>query len=266
MESISTKNAERFKGFADIYDCARPTMPDYPVRIIKGYLNKKPETVIDLGCGTGLSTTIWQNNCVKVIGVEPSEDMLKIAKTKEKGNMSFIKGYSHEIGVKENSVDVVVCSQSFHWMEPVSTLKEINRILKNNGVFATIDCDWPPVFNWQVEKVYMEMFNKVHEIEYTHRNLKDSFSCYDKNQHLANIKNSGYFRFSREIVFSNSEPCTAKRLVDLTLSQGSLQSILKNEPSLIECDVKNFQVLVDETYGQNKFEIEFSYRLRLGVK
>jgi len=264
--NISKNNAVRFKGFANIYENARPAMPFYPVKIIFQYLKKTPDLVIDLGCGTGLSTSIWQKNCEKAIGIEPSEDMLKIAKTKENENLSFQSGYSHETELSDNCADIVICSQSFHWMEPVTTLDEVNRILKKDGVFATVDCDWPPVANWQIEKAYNELFYKVFEIENTHDKIKNNFVRYSKDKHLSNIQNCGYFRFAREIVFANTEICTAKRLIDLTLSQGSLQDILKTESSLIQNDVDSFILLVNKTFGDKDFEIEFSYRMRIGVK
>ncbi len=34
------KNAKRFMGFANIYEKARPSVPEYPVRIISLYLGK----------------------------------------------------------------------------------------------------------------------------------------------------------------------------------------------------------------------------------
>lgn len=36
-------------------------MPTYPVKIIKRYLGRTPETVVDLGCGTGLSTLVFDD-------------------------------------------------------------------------------------------------------------------------------------------------------------------------------------------------------------
>ena len=39
------------------------------------------------------------------------------------------QGYAHATGLPDAFADVVVCSQSFHWMEPESTLQEIGRIL-----------------------------------------------------------------------------------------------------------------------------------------
>ena len=260
------KNADRFTGFADIYDSARPAMPEFPTEIIETYLGRKVRTVVDLGCGTGLSSLIWLGKAENIIGVEPSDDMRAKAKEKTAENLKFIKGYSHEIPLPDSSADAVVCSQSFHWMEPFSTLEEIRRILVTGGVFATVDCDWPPVSDWRVEKAYQELFTKVRAIETTHPDIKDSFVRYSKDRHLANIIRSEKFCFAREIVFSNREICTADRLIKLAMSQGSLQEILKKEPELIATDAGKFKKLVYEIFGDNEFIIHFSYRMRIAVK
>ncbi|MBQ8209592.1 MAG: methyltransferase domain-containing protein [Clostridia bacterium] len=259
-------NPDRFTGFSDTYDAARPAMPVFPVEVIEKYLGRQAENVIDLGCGTGLSTLVWKNRCDNAIGVEPSDDMRKEAEKKQGGNICFMKGYSHEIPVGDAFADAVVCSQSFHWMEPVATFKEVSRVLKGGGVFATVDCDWPPVCDWQTEKAYSELFKKVKKIEAEHPDVKDTFVRYSKDKHLENIRNSGHFTYVREIVFSNSEKCTAARMVNLAYSQGSLQTILKKAPELIENELENFKKFVFDFYGDREFEIRFSYRMRIGVK
>ena len=75
-----SKNAERFHGFADLYESARPKMPLFPVEVLCRYLGREPETVVDLRCGTGLSAAIWKGRCRRVIGIEPSGDMLAVAR------------------------------------------------------------------------------------------------------------------------------------------------------------------------------------------
>lgn len=264
--SATQKNVERFSGFADTYDSSRPAMPEFPAEIIERYFGRKLSVVIDLGCGTGLSSLIWQNRADKVIGIEPSDDMRAVAEKKASGVLTFIKGYSDNMPVDDERADAVVCSQSFHWMEPVATLKEVSRVLKKGGVFATVDCDWPPVSNWSIDKKYSELDKKVKRIEKENPTIKDSFKRYDKIHHLENIENSGHFRFAREIVFSNREDCTAERLINLALSQGGAQTILKEKPSLIEDDIKAFEEAVYETFGDKTFPIDFSYRMRIAVK
>lgn len=36
------KNTDRFTGFADLYENARPSVPEYPVKVICAYLGKTP--------------------------------------------------------------------------------------------------------------------------------------------------------------------------------------------------------------------------------
>lgn len=260
------KNADRFTGFADTYEKARPRVPSYPVKIICRYLGKNPDTVVDLGCGTGLSTIAWENVCDNITGIEPSDDMLSVAMQKQSDKVHFKKAFSDDTGLPENYADAVICSQSFHWMEPASTLKEVNRILKSGGVFAAIDCDWPPVTLWQAEKAYMSLYGKVREIEKNSPEVKDTFVRYSKDKHLKNITESGYFRYTREILFSNTEKCTAERFINIIFSQGSLQTILKKSPELIENDIEEFKNTINGIFTDTEFDIEFCYRMRVGIK
>ncbi|HMM00895.1 MAG TPA: class I SAM-dependent methyltransferase [Bacilli bacterium] len=260
------KNAERFRGFADIYDSARPAVPYYPIEKILSYLKKRPTCVVDIGCGTGLSTVVWKDSADFVIGIEPSLDMISVARKKPLANVKFIQAFSDQTTLESNMADVVICSQSFHWMEPDATLKEINRILKNGGIFATIDYDWPPVSDWEAEKAYKDLINKERLIENSIEGIRNTFFRYDKTKHLENIERSGYFRYSREILFSNKEKCDARRFMNLMLSHGGLQTILRKSPNLIEEDLKKFEKTIKRIFAGKEFEIDFCYRMRIGIK
>ncbi len=259
-------NAGRFKSFADVYDEARPKMPLYPVEVIIKYLGGEPGRVVDLGCGTGLSTVVWKGRCKEAIGIEPSEDMLAEAMKKQTDGITFRKAYSHETGLPGLFTDAVVCSQSFHWMEPKSTLAEVNRILRPGGVFAAVDCDWPPLCGWEAEKAFCDLMQAVKETEAAWPELKSSFKYWDKNGHLDNIKRSGHFRYAREIVFSNREPGSAERFIDLALSQGGLQSVLRFDAVLINRQIEVFKETVRKTLGEGNIDIGFGYRMRIAVK
>ncbi|KLU65363.1 ubiquinone/menaquinone biosynthesis C-methyltransferase UbiE [Desulfosporosinus acididurans] len=261
-------NADRFLGFADIYSNSRPKSPEKVKEILLNYLGRNPLLVIDLGCGTGLSTAIWSDVSRRVIGIEPSMDMQRIAKEKlaDLGNVKFISAFSNDTGLDNNCADIITCSQSFHWMNPQQTLKEVSRLLTKGGVFAVYDYDWPPVCNWEAELAYSLLLEKVTEIESNHPNIKDSFVRWNKDKHLTNIKNSQEFRYVREIVFSNYENCNAHRLIELALSQGGLQAILKRDKDEINSYLIRFQEKILEIYGNTEFNIDFCYRLRIGIK
>lgn len=261
-------NAERFMGFADVYDNVRPKCPEKAIDIILKYLERQSEVVVDIGCGTGLSTLIWSGISKKVIGIDPSMDMLTIAKQKTSGldNIDFICAFSDKTGLEDKSADVITCSQSFHWMDPETTIKEVSRVLKDGGVFAVYDCDWPPVCNWQVEKEYNALFAKVKEFEEANPALKNSYKSWPKDSHLFNMKKYGKFRYAREVLFSNSEECDAARFIGIALSQGGLQSIIKSGFAELEPQLKSFKQRVASVLGNEKFTVEFCYRMRLGIK
>ena len=259
-------NADRFLGFADVYEENRPAVPSKACDIIINYLEKAPETVVDLGCGTGLSTLAWKNKCRNVIGIEPSKDMLQAAKNKSDESVSFKQAYADNTGLPGAFADIAVCSQSFHWMNPKSTLAEINRILKPGGVFAAIDYDWPPISDWRAEYAYSDLLKSVRKIEQNEPVISNTCHKWKKDLHLKNIKESGYFRYWREIVFENKERCTAKRLIGMALSQGSVQTILKVHSEMIENEIKKYEKAINNIFAKEEFDILFCYRMRIGKK
>lgn len=151
-------------------------------------------------------------------------------------------------------------------MNPETTLNEVSRILKVGGIFAVYDCDWPPVCNWEAELEYNKLLEKVNEIESTNQNIEDSFTRWEKDKHLLNIKNSEKFRYVREIVFSNSETCNAQRFIAIALSQGGIQAILKANGDEINPFLLAFKERILDIFGDTEFKIDFCYRMRIGVK
>ena len=266
MTREDEKNAQRFTGFAQQYELARPQMPQRVIQLIGMYLGASPGRVVDMGCGTGLSTLIWAGACGEVVGVEPSPDMLAVARSKQQSGVSFIQAYSHDTGLESACADAVVCSQSFHWMEPSATLAEASRILTPGGVFATVDCDWPPACGLEAEMAYERLMSEVERIEDAEPSLQSASVKWDKEGHLHNIAQSGHFRYVRELVFSNTEHCTAERLIGLALSQGGLQAVLKACPDDILPELGRFRETISEIYGAEEFRIDFCYRMRIGVK
>jgi len=261
------KNADRFSGFADLYDAARPACPAYVVEILTRYLGRRPQAVIDIGCGTGLSTTVWRGKANRIIGIEPSGDMLAQARSNAP-DIEFVQAFSDDINLPDGIADIVTCSQSFHWMEPVSTLREVARLLKPGGVFAAYDCDWPPLCCCgDVESAREKLNDREHEIESTREEFKRAFVQYPKGRHLDNIRTSGHFSYAREVVFANTETADADRYFNVAaLSQGGVQAILRKEPTLIEQELTAFRAAVDRHFGDRTLPIEFCYRLRLGIK
>ncbi|MGO4179911.1 class I SAM-dependent methyltransferase [Paenibacillus sp. MCAF9] len=271
LENRSQNNVDRFSGFQNDYDQHRPKAPAAVVNILTSYLGRVPSVVADVGCGTGLSSFIWLGHAERIVGFEPNDDMRSkalahLSKLPEDQSISFIKGYSDQLNLDAGSVDVVTCSQSFHWMEPVSTLSEFARVLKPEGVFAAYDCDWPPTLHWAVELEYKQLMDRSEEIIAAHIPEKDQASKRDKEQHLTQIHNSGLFRFSKEIVFHNMERCDAERYMGLAISQGGIQAVFKLGSKALEEQLQSYRSSVERYFAGRTLDVMFSYRMRIGVK
>lgn len=260
-------NIERFSGFSELYDENRPKPPEIVTGILMQYLNKTPELVLDLGSGTGLSTFIWCGKAKKIIGIEPNDDMRNQAgiKAAEKCvmNVIFKKADAYNTGLDHRCADIVTCSQSFHWMEPTRALKEIARTLKPGGIFAAYDCDWPPVAGHIPEKAYNNLLEAAREKLGQIPDKKKAVQ-FPKEEHLKNIRESGYFNYCREIVFHNMESCPPERFIRIALSQGAVQTLLKDCPEQVEDDIRVFRQKVLENWKENMITV--SYRMRMGIR
>lgn len=262
MECIAR---ERFSGFSDLYNEFRPVPPKKTCKIILDILNRRRvERVIDLGCGTGLSTAIWRGHAREVIGVEPNEEMRAVA-ARQYRNLTFIEGSSCSIPAPDASVDIVTCSQSFHWMEPVQTLKEVDRILQPNGILVVYDCKWPVTVSYKSEISYSKLFRKVLELGERYKDSLPKERQWPKNEHLHNLERSGHFKYCTDIYFESKELCDSKRFIGMALSQGQLQTLLKNSIPEIEEEIERFKKAVLEDLKKKKPMI-VSYKMIVGLK
>jgi SAM-dependent methyltransferase len=258
--------ADRFMSFAAVYDAFRPRPPLVLIDILTQLAETpRPALVVDLGSGTGLSTAIWASRAAEVIGVEPSVDMRRQAEARTAGNVSYQAGYANATGLPDGCAAIVTCSQSLHWMEPVSTLAEIARILRPGGVFAAYDYDWPPTISGEIERAHQTFTAQMQVADQAHGVSRD-WRFWEKHQHLERMRASGLFRVTREIVLHNVEQGGAERLVGLELSQGAVWMLLKNGVSEDEIGITALRATVQRLLGDVIVPWYFSYRVRLGVK
>ncbi len=260
-------NVDRFSGFADTYDRYRPTPPGVFIDILTQLAGvDKPARVVDLGCGTGLSTRIWAERAVEVIGIEPNEDMRREAEANTTAaNIQYQHGFGQDTGLPDACADVVTVSQALHWMEPEPTLAEIARILRPGGIFAAIDNDWPPIMNWEAEAAYRAFMDRVGKVDVEHHFALGG-KKWPKHEHLSRITASGHFRYTREIVLHSVEAGNADRLLGLALSLGSVEALIKHAPAEAEALIAELREAVQRLLGNDPKLWYFSYRVRVGVK
>lgn len=260
MRSVDTR---RFTGFAKLYSVFRPQPPKEARELVLQYLRKpKSELTVDLGSGTGLSTAIWRGHSTRVVGIEPTPDMIRQARTDYPG-VEFIEASCYQTTLPSGSADVVTCSQSFHWMEPVSAIEEVDRVLAKNGVFSVYDYVWPISWDWEAELAHVNLLQKAAAVLKSHPERHESIVYFPKSEHRKNIEKSSRFRYVTEVMFDHIEVCDPERYVGLALSQGQLQKVLKDWPEEIEDSIEAYR---QTCLRSNQNQMRVSYKMILAVK
>ncbi len=261
---------ERFTGFGAHYNAVRPSPPatlSELLGLMAGYgAGERPGLVVDLGCGTGLSTRYWASRATQVIGIEPTASMLEEAIASPLPNVAYRSGYSHATDLPAGSADIVTCAQSLHWMDPALTFAESHRILRPGGIFAAYDYDWPPATSsWEVDRAYAECVSRSRHLEREHEIAGDLYQ-WQKSQHLARMEASGCYRYVVERVLHHRDEGTADRIVGLLLSQGQVQSLLKRGVSPEELGIDRLRDIAQQALGHTGSVWFWSARVRIGVR
>lgn len=127
------KTTENFTDKADIYAKYRPSYPnEYIEYLLSANELNENQIVADIGSGTGIFSRQLLDSGLHVIGVEPNDDMRKMAEQSLKRYPRFqsIKATAENTTLKENSVDLVTVAQAFHWFDKEAFKIECQRILK----------------------------------------------------------------------------------------------------------------------------------------
>lgn len=116
-------------------------------RILQAYGGLSPKSIVDIGCGAGLSTEALQDvfPAATVMGVDLSPYFLAVAKyrtAETKPQLRWLHAAGEGTTLPERSVDLVSCSLVFHELPQkaaIAMFQEARRILKPGGHFAMMD-------------------------------------------------------------------------------------------------------------------------------
>jgi SAM-dependent methyltransferase len=93
--------------------------------------------VVDLGAGTGALTRLLIDRADEVVAVEP-DDRMRSVLTAEVPRARAVMGRGESMPLPDGYADAVLASSSWHWMDPVPTLREVGRILVPGGILAAL--------------------------------------------------------------------------------------------------------------------------------
>jgi SAM-dependent methyltransferase len=263
-EELIARSGYDRPGFAAGYDGFRPSTPPALLEVLCRYARvERPAFVVDLGCGTGLSTRIWSGVAEHVVGVEPNPAMLAAAERVP--GVEYREAFAHDTGLAGGAADIVTCSQSLHWMEPEPIFAEVGRILRPGGVFAAYDYDWPPVVDPELDEAFEAYQGRRRQTRQT-LGIQRGADRWAKEKHLERMRASGRFRFCRELVLHSMEEGNAERVVGFTRTFGLPFADLSDDELERELRVDVLEEVARRVLGDRTVPMLLGYRIRVGVR
>ncbi len=166
--------------------------------LIRGSLTKDMN-VLEIGTGTGMIARAVSQYAASVLAIDYSDKMIEEAnKIKHDENIIFSVEDSESLKSKDKTFDAVIISNVLHVLKnPEKTLKEVKRVLKNNGIliaptymwkelsllgkiqrFVMIRRGFPIYSQWKTEE-YLSFLEKENFSVVKHKTIKGFFNiCY----------------------------------------------------------------------------------------
>jgi malonyl-CoA O-methyltransferase len=136
---------ESFGHAADTYDAVAVLQREIANRLLTRLelVRLKPQTVLDIGCGTGYDTGKLRQRYprARVLGMDIAESMARFARHKAglwcrlAGHCSFVCGDAERLPLAGASVDMVVSNLALQWCNPQAVFAEVRRVLRPGGLF-----------------------------------------------------------------------------------------------------------------------------------
>jgi ubiquinone/menaquinone biosynthesis C-methylase UbiE len=126
-----------FSQQAETYGQSRPNYPPALVNSLLQDAGVHPgDPAADVGAGTGIFTRLLAERGLRVVAVEPNDEMRRQAG--ELPRVTWVQGTFEDTTLPDASQRWAVAAQAFHWADPPQALPEMRRILQPRCGFTVL--------------------------------------------------------------------------------------------------------------------------------
>ena len=123
---------ESFHRVSADYDRGRPRYPAAAVATMLAGLRSAAE-VVDIGAGTGQLSEALAAAGARVTAVEPGAEPRRVLERRVGDRVRVLDARAEELPLEDGRADLVVCADSFHWLDAGRALPEFHRLLRPSG-------------------------------------------------------------------------------------------------------------------------------------
>lgn len=172
---------------------------------------QNPE-ILDVATGTGdLALAAMTIDPLKVTGIDISQNMLGIGKEKIRkkgysGRIELIRGDSESIPFVDDSFDVAMVAFGVrNFADPMKGLKEMNRVIRNNGLVLVLEFSRPSgfmfrsVYNYYFRKILPSVGKLFSKDKAAYSYLPDSVYRFPDNEQFLHLLEDAGFYNTRQV-------------------------------------------------------------------
>jgi demethylmenaquinone methyltransferase/2-methoxy-6-polyprenyl-1,4-benzoquinol methylase len=119
-------------------------------------VEKEPQRILDVATGTaGVALGLAERTNAQIVGVDLTEDMLRVgservATANKNDRIRLVVGRAQQLPFPDGVFDALTFTYLLRYVpDPAAALKELARVLKADGVAASLDFFVPPSTFWR---------------------------------------------------------------------------------------------------------------------
>jgi SAM-dependent methyltransferase len=206
------ERASSFGSIAEDYDRLRPSPPD---EAISWLLPDGCTTAVDLAAGTGLVSRTLAKHVERVVAIEPDPRMAAVLRARSAG-VTVLRGVGEAIPLGAASVDAVLISSAWHWLDPERAIPELGRVLREGGRLCVLRSGIDQESGW------------LREARRPDRSGRDT-QLRDTSGRYQNLPTTGEFGNVAQESFSFTRTMSADEFIDLMATYSALITASERE-------------------------------------
>ena len=193
----------------------------------------KESKILDVGCGTGLSTLQLGRKGYDVLGVDIGKSLIDLAKrnTENLRNVKYKISSFEELKMPSESYDLIIFGTSFHWMDPKKVCDKTNKLLKNKGTLV--------IFFGRHDYDKSEFLKKLRKVFIKHCSYYPFSKNHKKMREVEIIEKSSMFEKPRVNEYKTSLKYSKIKMLNLIKSFSWVIALNEKEKKEFFKDVKS---------------------------